>query len=164
MISLKVEDVKNFTKNIFVDEVFDNFVTSSVEIATFSKFSIDGRINSKWYTSEELEEISDEYIKWSKLKKYVYDIIKGNKVPSFFKIVLLLSKENTINTIQKYSYEITQNDVSGLFLNIVYENNKINIITGISYKSFVMDKTLDKEWDNSIKIFLNKHGIEYEEL
>ncbi|MBE5934919.1 MAG: hypothetical protein E7262_03920 [Lachnospiraceae bacterium] len=164
MISLKVEDVKKFMNKILVDNVFDNFLTSNVEVATFSKFSIDGRINKKWYTSEELENIEDSYAKWLDIKRYVYDIIKGNKVPSSFKIVLLLSKENTSNTLKKFSYQLTENDVEGLFLNIMYENNEVNIVTGISYKTFVMDKSLDKEWDNSIKVFLNKNEVEYNEL
>ena len=30
-----------FTKNIFVDSVFDNFVTSSVEVVSFNKFIIE---------------------------------------------------------------------------------------------------------------------------
>ena len=97
MISLKVVDVKKFTKAIFVDSVFDNFCVSQVNIDIFSKFSIDGRINKKWFDSSEEMELEDEYIKWKDMRKYAYDIIKGSKVPTSFKIVLLLSKENTIN-------------------------------------------------------------------
>ena len=162
MVSLKVLDVKTFTKNIFVDNVFDNFVASSVEVNTFSKFSIDGHINKKWFDTDELENIKDDYIKWADLKKYVYDMIKGSKVPSSFKIILLLSNENMQNTIRKYSYNISDSDVDGLFINIMYENGELHIITGISYKTFVLDKSLDKEWDNSIKLFLNKHEIPFD--
>jgi hypothetical protein len=121
MISLKVVDIKKFTKSIFIDNVFDNFVTSSVEVNVFNKFTIDGRINTKWYTVEEKEHIIEEYSKWQELKKYVYEIIKGNKVPSSFKIVLLLSKENTAKTVQTYTNTLSQEDIEGLFLNIIYD-------------------------------------------
>ena len=163
MISLKVVDIKKFTKNIFVDSVFDNFVTSSVEVVSFNKFTIDGKINRKWYTKEENELIIDEYTKWEELKKYVYDIIKGNRVPISFKIVLLLSNESMQKTIAKYQYQLTEKDIEGLFINIIYQNNQINIVTGISYKSFIMDKTMDTEWDNVVKLFLKKNEIEFEE-
>ena len=163
MISLKVVDIKNFTKNIFIDEVFDNFVTSSVEVVTFNKFNVDGRINMNWYSDEEKEDVKDEYSKWSVLKKYAYDMIKGNRVPQSFKIVLLLSKENMFNTLARYQYQISDKDVEGLFMNIVYQNNEIHIIPGISYRTFVMDKSLDKEWDNIVKLFLKKNEIEFEE-
>ena len=162
MVSLKVVDVKTFTKNIFIDNVFDNFVTSSVEINTFSKFSIDGHLNKKWFDTDEVENIKEDYVRWADLKKYAYDMIRGSKVPSSFKIVLLLSKENMSNTIKKYAFNISDSDVEGLFLNIVYENNELHIVTGISYKIFILDKTLDKEWDNSIRPFLNKHEIPFE--
>ena len=163
MISLKIVDVKKFTKNLLIDSVFDNFCTSSVIIDTFNKFSIDGRINLEWYTKDEREEIAEDYTKWYDMKKYAYDIIKGNRVPISFKIVLLLSKENTANMLSKYSYQISDKDVDGFFLNILYDNNEVRIVTGMAYKTFIMDKTIEKEWDNSIKIFLNKNEIEYDE-
>lgn len=162
MISIKVDDVKQFTKKLFIDNVFDNFCTSKINVDTFAKFSIDGRLNTKWFDAEELEEVGEEYSKWLDMKKYVYDMIKGKKVPTSFKIVLLLNKENTKNMLVKYSYQISEKDVDGFYLNIMYENNEIHIVTGISYNTFVMDKTLDNEWDNSIKLFMKKHEIEFE--
>ena len=62
----------------------------------------------------------------------------------------------------KYSYQISEKDVDGFYINIMYENNEIHIVTGISYNTFVMDKTLDNEWDNSIKLFMKKNEIEFE--
>ena len=44
------------------------------------------------------------------------------------------------------------------------ENNEIHIITGISYRTFIMDKSLDHEWDNNIKLFMLKNNIEVEEI
>ena len=89
MISLKVVDVKKFMTSILVDSVFDNFCVSQVNIDTFAKFSIDGRLNLKWFSGEEKENISEDYAKWIEMKRYAYEIIKGNKVPTSFKIVLL---------------------------------------------------------------------------
>lgn len=162
MISLKVINVKSFMTNILVDSVFDNFCVSQVNIDTFSKFSIDGRLNMRWFSKEEQEDLQEEYSLWRDMKKYAYEIIKGNKVPSSFKIVLLLSKENTKNMLQKYSYQISEKDVEGFFINIMYENNEIHIVTGISYRSFILDKTLDNEWDNSIRLFMKKNNIDFE--
>ena len=106
MISLKVVDVKKFMTSILVDSVFDNFCVSQVNIDTFAKFSVDGRLNLKWFSGEEKENISEDYAKWSEMKRYAYEIIKGNKVPTSFKIVLLLSRENTRNMLMKYNYQI----------------------------------------------------------
>ncbi len=164
MISLKVVDVKKFMTNILVDNVFDNFCVSQVNIDTFAKFSIDGRLNRKWFSEEEKENILEDYSKWSEMKRYTYEIIKGNKVPTSFKIILLLSRENTKNMLMKYNYQISEKDVEGFFINIMFENNEIHIITGISYRTFIMDKSLDHEWDNNIKLFMKKNNIEIEEV
>ena len=53
MISLKVINVKSFMTNILVDSVFDNFWVSQVNIDTFLKFSMDGRLNIRWFSKEE---------------------------------------------------------------------------------------------------------------
>ncbi len=164
MISLKVVDVKKFMTNILVDNVFDNFCVSQVNIDTFAKFSIDGRLNRKWFSEEEKENILEDYSKWGEMKRYTYEIIKGNKVPTSFKIILLLSRENTKNMLMKYNYQISEKDVEGFFINIMFENNEIHIITGISYRTFIMDKSLDNEWDNNIKLFMKKNNIEIEEV
>ena len=164
MISLKVVDVKKFMTNILVDNVFDNFCVSQVNIDTFAKFSIDGRLNLKWFSEEEKENIFEDYSKWSEMKRYAYEIIKGNKVPTSFKIVLLLSRENTKNMLMKYNYQISEKDVEGFFINIMFENNEIHIITGIAYRTVIMDKSLDHEWDNNIKLFMKKNNIEIEEV
>lgn len=160
MISLKVDNIKDFMNKLLIEDTFDNFCVSQFNIHTFVKFSIDGKINTKWYDTEEIENLEDIYVKWSKMKKYAYEIVKGNKVPSSFKIVLLLSKENTRNMVEKYNYEISENDVEGFFINIMYNNNELNIVTGISYKTFILDKTLDREWDNSVQLFFKKNDIE----
>jgi hypothetical protein len=53
-------------------------------------------------------------------------------------------------------------DISGLFLNIVFENNEIHCISGTALKLFTMDKSLDHEWDAMIKRFLKQIQVEYE--
>ena len=52
--------------------------------------------------------------------------------------------------------EETQNvlsiqDVGGLYLNLVYENDVLNCITGTYLNIFTMDKSLEKAWDKKIR-------------
>ena len=53
--------------------------------------------------------------------------------------------------------------VGGLYLNIQYENGEMYCITGTSLQVFTMDKSLEREWDESVRQFLKKHGIAFEE-
>ena len=53
--------------------------------------------------------------------------------------------------------------VGGLFLNIHYENQHLSCVTGLSLNQFTLDKTLEREWDESIRTFLRKEELPFEE-
>ena len=55
----------------------------------------------------------------------------------------------------------TRQDIGGLYLNIVFENGKLNCITGTSLNIFTMDKTLERVWDKRVAIELE--GTEKDE-
>lgn len=164
MISLKVLDVKTFMSNLLIQQVFDNFLLSELNIMTYNYFSISGRLNQEWYQTEELEELNGrEYSLWSEIRPIAYGLIKGNRTPQSFKIVLLLSKENTLKILERNGSKFRQEDVNGLFLNIRYEQNMLHLITGVSVKTFTMDKSLEHEWDADVKTFLKHFEIAVEE-
>ena len=62
------------------------------------------------------------------------------------------------------SEEMEENDITGVFLNIRFQNQQLTLTTGISYRIFSVDKTLDNEWDRLVKQFLKQHEIAFEEL
>jgi predicted fused transcriptional regulator/phosphomethylpyrimidine kinase len=78
--------------------------------------------------------------------------------------VLALSPENLHRTLESIGSSFTEDDISGVFLNIRYQNQLLSLTTGISYKIFSVDKTLDAEWDRLVKQFLKQHEISFSEL
>ena len=58
----------------------------------------------------------------------------------------------------------TENDISAVFLNIRFQNGELTVTTGISYRIFSTDKTLEHEWDTLLKRFLTKNQISFDEL
>ena len=162
MISLKVLDVKTFMSNILIHSTFDQFLMWEMDITTFNYFHISGKNNTDWHEEGE-EALQEAYSYWKTIKPFACQVMKGQKTPQTFKIVLQLSREDTQKLIQdkKESYNI--DDISGLFLNIKYDSNELHIITGTSLKTFTMDKSLDYEWDNYVKSFLKQYQIAIEE-
>ena len=55
-------------------------------------------------------------------------------------------------------------EINGLFMNLRYEKENLNIITGTSIKTFTLDKTLDQVWDGYVKDFLKYYEIAVEEI
>jgi hypothetical protein len=47
-------------------------------------------------------------------------------------------------------------------LNIRYDGTHLTCVTGTSFKSFMMDKTLEREWDEMVKKFFLKKEIAFE--
>lgn len=164
MIALKIPDVKVFMEKLLLQNVFDNFLISELEMNTFIKFQIQGRINRAYYSTDELEELKERSLaKWSEVKPYAYQMVRGHKTPVSFHILLQLTEENRIKTVEGLGLSIRPEEVSGLYMNIKYEANQLFIISGTGMKTFTLDKTLDKEWDDMTKRFLKKNEILFEE-
>ena len=164
MIALRIVDVKDFMAKLLLQSVFDNFLLAELEIHTFTKFQIQGRINKSYFSSDELEQIQERsLVKWSEVRPFAFQIVKGNKTPSSFHIVLQLSEENVKKLIQSTGIPMNFSDITGLYMHLKFENGLLDIITGTGVKIFTMDKTLDKEWDEMSKKFLKHQGILFEE-
>lgn len=164
MISFKISEIKSLMSKLLIHNVFDNFLLSELDITTFNSFHISGKLVESYYSTDELEGLNNrKYSSWAEVKPFAFSLIKGNKLPTFIKIVFLLSPENTEKLIQSSGVSIKPEEVNGLFLNIRYENGILSIITGTSVKTFTLDKTLDNVWDSYVKSFLQHNEIAVEE-
>lgn len=165
MISLKVVDVKGFMSNLLVHKVFDNFLLSELTIHTSNEFYISGKLNTDFFTNEELEELAGRnYITWGETKSFAYLFIKGSKPPLSIKIVFLLSGTNTEKILARAGVGIEPKDVNGLFLTVRFEKDMLHLTTGTSLRIFTLDKTLEQVWDEDVKKYLRHFEIAVEEL
>jgi len=160
VIALQVEDVKNFMNKLFKDVTFDEFEVVSVDLQQGISYTIDGALQLQFYDSLEKELLNDQkYIKWSELKGTVFSIIKGNKTPSTMKIVFVVSQKSKLNLVNKSSSVYQPEDVNGFYLNIIFDASGLKIVTGINYKLFSLDKSIENYYDDSILRFFSKNDI-----
>ena len=129
--------------------LFDHFEVREVTLHTFYKLHIDGKRNLDFYHENESKNLS-EYISWSEMKNYLFELIKGKKSPSYLKVVLSTSQNDTQNISL---------DASTFFLNIVYKEETIQCTTGTAYTTFTLDKTPEKAWDDKMTQFLISHNL-----
>ena len=167
MLALELTDIKDFMNKLLRSEIFDHFLLQEGVITSAASYVIDGHINKGFYSAEELEELGladCTCLPYSMLRTQCFDLIKGKKTPSSFKFVLMLSPKNLARTLSSIQSSFTGNDITGVFLNIRYQNQLLSLTTGIWYNIFSVDKTLDNEWDRLVRQFLKKHEIAFEEL
>lgn len=160
MTALTIEDGKLFVSKLLVQNTFDKFYAGESVIRTFSDFRLGGRLNKEYYSSDEAEAAGDrEFCLWSEIKPIAYQIIKGHKLPVSFQFVLQLSDENTRWLLEKNKSSVRPEDVKGLYMNLRYEKNTFSCITGISFKTFILDKTVEQLWDETVRKFFRQNQI-----
>lgn len=167
MVALELTDIKEFMNKLLKSETFDHFLLQEAIITGAASFVIDGHLHKGYYTTEEIEELQltdCSSLPFSMLRGSCFDLMKGKRTPSYFKFVFLLSPENLSRTLATVSSSYTVNDITGVYLNLKYQNQQLVLTTGISYRIFSTDKSLETEWDKLIQRFLTQNGIAFEEL
>lgn len=141
------DEVKKFMNKILREESFDKFEVRNIELETFIKYEIKCNINKEY-----LEENEERFFaKWSELKPYIFQLVKGKKKPKYFKIVFSLS-DNEMSTLFK--------DAAAMFLNVNFENDKIVCTTGTAQKNFSLDKKINIVWEDYVEKFFKNADID----
>ena len=159
MIALKLTRPKNFMSHLLLSETFDHFLLIEGEITTFNTFHIDGYMQKEFFESPEG---LPEYSPWKQTREFCHSLIRGKRTPLAFKFIFSLSAENIARFIESGHLDFKPDDVQGLYMNIRFDENGLNCVTGTSLKTFSMDKSLEKGWDAMVQRFFTKKDIEYD--
>lgn len=167
MIALELTDIKDFMNKLLRSEVFDHFLLQEAVITSSVTYSISGQITKGFYSDAEIEELHLEgcrFLPFSMLKGNCFDLIKGKKTPTAFRFVFLLSPTNTEKTVSTVGSSYNASDITGMYINLKYQNQLLSLTTGIAYNIFSTDKTLEDAWDKMVVKFLKQNEIEFEEI
>ena len=167
MIALELTNIKEFMNTLLRTEVFDHFLLQEAVIVNGATHIIDGHIAPGFYTEEEAQALGIDglgILPYSMLRGNCFDIIKGKKTPASFKFILMLSPNNLERTLKAAVTSFTTNDITGVLINLKYQNQLLTLTTGVSYAIFSPDKSLEIYWDQAMKKFLFQNGIAFEEL
>ena len=167
MIALELTDIKDFMNKLLKSEVFDHFLLQEAVITSAATYTINGQITKGFYTEDEITELKlngHRFLPFSMLRNNCFDLIKGKKTPSSFRFVFLLSPENMQKTLLSIGSNFQPTDVTGMYINLKYQNQLLTLTTGIAYNIFSTDKSLENEWDQLVIKFLKQNEIAYEEI
>lgn len=167
MTALNILEIKDFMNKLLCMETFDNFLLQEATITGSMTWSLDGTLNTDFYSAEELEAAGLSglsFLPFGQVRNHCFQLIKGKRTPTYFKFVFLLSPSNLARTLAQTHSNFTPEDITGCFLNLTFQHGKLLLTTGISYRIFSMDKSLEREWDTLVMRFLKNHAITFEEL
>ena len=162
MIALTLPEVKECMSKLLLSETFDPFYFIEGEIVTFSTVTMDGFLKKEFFDTEEAP--AREYALWKDVREFCFSVIKGKSTPLSFKFVLGLSDSNIEKLLLQQELGFKLQDVRGLYINLKYDGQKLQCITGTAMNLFTMDKSLDQAWDKMVQKFFTQKEIKYEVL
>ena len=76
-INIPSKDIKKFMNCLLVGDTFDKFLLEEASITTFNTFTIDGHVQSDFYSEEELATLPDNTLStWATIKPICFNLIK----------------------------------------------------------------------------------------
>lgn len=165
MVSYKITKLKDFMSKLLTTDCFDAFLLEQAVITTYNTFTIDGRIEKAFYSTEEWEDASIRPYKfscWSDIRPLCFSLIKGKKTPVSMKFILQLKPEKQKALLAASDTAIPEHYISSFVVTIRYSTTGMCCTTGISYSDFLADKTAEQIWDQAFARFLFQADIAYE--
>lgn len=151
MISIQIDDIKTMMSRLLTTDEFDSLLVTEITLQTGTTYNFSGKINKGFYSNDELEALPDQsYAQWASFRNTCFNLIKGTKTPTFFKIILKLPQDKVNDLIVSNNLAFRVEDIEGLFMNLTYQNNEFTCITGVSNKIFTLDKELDNVFDKFV--------------
>ncbi len=167
MVALNLPEIRNFMNQLLCTGTFDNFLLREAMIQGNVTWSLDGSITPDFYSADEAEALGISglsFLPFGQIRPACYQLIKGKRTPSYFKFVFLLAPDALARTLEQTHSSFTAEDITGMFFNLIFRQGKLMLTTGISYRIFSADKSLEAEWDTLMGKFLKNHGISFENL
>ena len=141
MLALELSDdlVKSFMGRLLREDIFGDFKVRSVDIVAKNRFSIDGEI---------ADGETKNFSMWNDVRPLVFEVVKLMGKPTVLKIVFSHKEPTSVHE-----------NASALFLNLMYENGKVNFTTATSQKAFSLEKTLNSAWDEWVRSFFSSIDV-----
>ena len=116
------------------------------------KFDIGGKLNKAYF-----DEVQDRsFCTWSELRHICFEIIKGKRTPTAFKLVLKFSEEFSKRWV---SENIAKDIEADMYLNIRYTDKKLELISSFSPKTFLLERDILNVFDTYVKDMFKKINI-----
>lgn len=159
MVMIEIENIKKFMAGFLGGNLFDDFLMSEGKLSMNISYEFDGKILKEFYDTEEWKEMKQyPYVTWEEEKEKIFSLVKGKKTPLSFQIVMMLKPDLSPEFLAKYNLAVREDEIAGLFINILYDRQGLKCTSGVSRKTFVLDKTLEEAWDQEVKErFLTKY-------
>ena len=160
MLSMTVNDVKSFMSHLLTGDSFDRFYLIEAAVKMGISYHIDGHLNREFFDEDIRQGLTRQYSYWKETRPRLFSLIKGSRLPLGCKIILAVPDSFIPAFLEKSGASLRREDIDGMYLNILYDPTHLTLTTGISYRVFTLDKRVEHAFDDYIRSFLVRLGIQ----
>ena len=161
MIALQVQDVKEFMSRLLIGNR-NSMPSGCVKpVTTFVTYNIDGSLHKEFFDSNRRKCSLRQSAPSHRGRDQTLLLLHHERkhTPLHFKIIFQLSRQNVEKAACGKRTFLETADVFGLYLNLQYDGSHVTCTTGTSLKTFTMDKSLDRVWDEMVTKFFRQQQI-----
>ena len=168
MIGLQIKNVKDFMNHLFIKSSFEWLDLVEAVIVKEYTLTIEGKRNDSGERTSEAEpeknkaESTSEFLSYQEMRPLLLTHIRGKETPQMIRMTLALPSEKLAERIED-DFTAGASQIERFLLNIRFGSQGLSLITGVSYRSFSMEKERERLWDRYLKEFLIKEEIAFEE-
>ena len=159
MTAFQILEMKHFMAKLLTEDCFDSFLLEKASVSCAVSYEIDGRVNPEFYQDDETPDAGYLFLSWKSIRPVLFQMIRGKHTPLSFKFVLHLMPQYVPGVMKGADPSLKPEQVQALVLTIKYDGSAIRLTTGTAFSSFVPDKTLDAQWDKTMRQFLSRKEI-----
>lgn len=145
MLAFTINNTKQCMGHLLKGEAFDRFTFRQGEILALGSFTLNGAKDPEDLTEEDKE----PFCLWGDIKPFVFQAVKGKKLPKSMKLVLSLSQEKT----EAYP------NAKAVFLNLLFRDGTLLCTTSVAQKNFSLEKQSEIQWEEHVLSFFKSLEI-----
>ncbi|MBQ6075169.1 MAG: hypothetical protein IJK86_03345 [Lachnospiraceae bacterium] len=150
MLGIYIKTIRDFSRLLFLEPVFDDFLLAEGRFVTSFTTDFDGSA-----TAEDV----DPYIRWEQVRPLAFQLIKGKVPPKSFSLALVYPSGKTKALLAQGGEPADEDALPLLFLNIRYREEKLMLTTGVSEKTFRPHSGAVALWDRQVRRMLEELGL-----
>lgn len=145
MLAFTINDTKQCMGHLLKDDTFDHFTFRQGEISAYGSFTLNGIKDESYFTEDDKE----PFCLWADMKPFVFQSVKGKRLPKSMKLVLSLPQDKT----EEYP------NAKAVFLNLLFREGTLLCTTSVAQKNFSLEKKLETQWEEDVLSFFKTKGI-----
>jgi hypothetical protein len=151
MLGIYIKTIRDFSRLLFLESAFDDFLLSEGRFVTSFTTDFDG--------SATAEDAETPYIRWEQVRPLAFQLIKGKVPPRSFSLALVCPAGKTKALLAQGGEPADEDALPLLFLNIRYREEKLMLTTGLSEKTFRPHSGAGALWDRQVRRMLEELGL-----